>query len=397
MLLRPARAVGLVMAAILLSGTAACGKSTNAAQSAGMPAAKPPSLVVPADAAPLRAGERFDTVAMASAYTPVPPHGGTDEYRCFLVDPKLTAPAFLTGSLFLRQNSAIVHHAIIYRVEPSEVAQAKALDQKDPGDGWTCFGGTGVRSSGGGLSTSGGWIGAWAPGADETLYNAKVGYRLDPGSQIIMQVHYNLLATGGKAGGSDQSGVRLRLVDASTGLDPLQTTLVAAPIELPCTPAESGPLCDRRAALADLVSRFGQQAKTMVNGLGYLCDGGGAPVAGTTQHCDQKVTQAGLIYAVAGHMHLLGRAIKVELNPGTPQAQTLLDLPAYNFDDQAARQLPAPTAIKPGDTLRVTCTHDASLRAKLPQLQGLQPRYVMWGDGTSDEMCLGIVMWAPAK
>jgi len=385
-------ALGLVVAAVLVFGTAACGRS---GPSAGAPAAVPPTLVVPSDAAPLRAGERFETVAMPGAYTPVPPHGGTDEYRCFLVDPKLTAPAYLTGTLFLRQNAAIVHHAIIYRVELSNVAQAKALDQKDPGDGWTCFGGSGVHSSGGGLGD--GWIGAWAPGADETLYNAKVGYQLAPGSQLIMQVHYNLLATGGKAGGSDQSGVRLRLVDGSTGLDPLQTTLVAAPIELPCTPAESGPLCNRGAALTDLVSRFGQQARTTVSGLSYLCDGGAPPPAGPTQHCDQKVAKAGLIYSVAGHMHLLGRSIKVELNPDTPRAQTLLNLPAYNFDDQAARQLPAPVAIVPGDTLRVTCTHDASLRARLPQLQGLQPRYVMWGDGTSDEMCLGIVMWAPAK
>ena len=45
------------------------------------------------------------------------------------------------------------------------------------------------------------------------------------------------------------------------------------------------------------------------------------------------------MYAVAGHMHLLGRSIKVELNPGTAKAQTLLDIPAYNFDDQAIRPL----------------------------------------------------------
>ena len=40
-----------------------------------------------------------------------------------------------------------------------------------------------------------------------------------------------------------------------------------------------------------------------------------------------------------GHMHLLGKSIKVEVNPGTPKAQTVLDVPAYNFDDQGARKL----------------------------------------------------------
>jgi hypothetical protein len=27
----------------------------------------------------------------------------------------------------------------------------------------------------------------------------------------------------------------------------------------------------------------------------------------------------------------------------------------------------------------------------LPQLSGLPPRYVVWGDGSSDEMCLGLL------
>jgi hypothetical protein len=91
-------------------------------------------------------------------------------------------------------------------------------------------------------------------------------------------------------------------------------------------------------------------------------------------------------------VHLLGRAVKIELNPGTPNAKTLLDVPAYNFDNQPYQVLPAPVKINTGDVLRVTCTHDANLRKMLPQLQNLPPRYVVWGDGTSDEMCLGLLI-----
>jgi hypothetical protein len=346
---------------------------------------------------PLRAGERFEAINLAKPYTPQPPHGGTDEYRCFLIDPHVATTTYLTGSQFLPQNTDIVHHAIVYRVDPADVAQAKALDDRDPGDGWTCFGGTGVRVSArsGGLAdlnNSAGWIGAWAPGAAETLFQAKVGYPIAPGSQIILQIHYNLLETNGKAGPTDQSGVRLRLFDGGAGaLAPLNTILVAAPIELPCTPAEKGPLCDRGAALADLSARFGLEAVETVQGLNLICNRGQAPAPGDTQHCDQRVTQNALIYSVAGHMHLLGRALKIELNPDTPNAKVLLDLPQFNFDDQGQRPLATPLAIHAGDTLRVTCTYDASLRAKLPELKPLQPRYVMWGDGTSDEMCLGII------
>lgn len=45
-----------------------------------------------------------------------------------------------------------------------------------------------------------------------------------------------------------------------------------------------------------------------------------------------------------------------------------------------------------GDTLTVTCTHDQSLRVSLPAFAGQPERYVAWGDGTTEEMCLGIVM-----
>src|SRR5262249_38664995 len=156
-------------------------------------------------------GERFEAVNLAQPYTPKAPHGGTDEYRCFLVDPHIATPTFLTGSQFLPQNGDIVHHAIVYRIDPANVAQAQAPDDPGPGDGWTCFGGTGVRSTaaGGGLADlngSAGWIGSWAPGAAETLFEAKVGYPIAPGSQLVLQIHYNLLATNGKAGPTDQSG-----------------------------------------------------------------------------------------------------------------------------------------------------------------------------------------------
>ena len=41
-------------------------------------------------------------------------------------------------------------------------------------------------------------------------------------------------------------------------------------------------------------------------------------------------------------MHLLGRSITVQLNPGRPGARMLLDVPAYNFDEQAVVPLREP-------------------------------------------------------
>ena len=397
--------IGTAAAIVLVAGCGAGTDATGRAQpAAGNPDARTGAAAhtghapqhSPPPAAPLRSGERFLRLSMPRPYTPAPPAGGTDEYRCFLVDPGFTKRAFITGSQFLPQNAAIVHHAIFFRVAPGDVAEARELDADASGEGWSCFGGTGVgsRDPARQLDAGAAWVAAWAPGATERLLRSRTGFQMEPGSQLIMQVHYSLLATGGRPAGPDRSSIRLRLMDGKAGLDPLRTTLLPAPVELPCAPGESGRLCNRDSAVLDVMNRFGYQAGTSVAGLNLLCNGGRKPVAGTTQHCDREIHAAGTVHAVGGHMHLLGRSIKVELNPGTRRARTLLDVRAYNFDDQSARELPKPVKVKPGDTYRVTCTHDATLRKKLPGTRALEPRYVVWGDGTSDEMCLGIVVWS---
>jgi hypothetical protein len=333
-------------------------------------------------ALPLRAGERFENLTVPQPYTPSAPNGGTDEYRCLVIDPHLTKPTFLTGAQLEPGNPSIVHHAITYAIPSQGAAEAHAKDAATPGQGWTCFGGTGLSQDA--------WVDTWTPNHKETLLKQDVGFPLKPGSLIVLQIHYNLLATNGRAGASDQSSIRLRLTGGTAATKPLATVPLQAPIELPCASGESGPLCDRTAAVADVAKRFGARAGATEAQLVSQCSKG-KPVPGNTQHCDYPVPKPMTVYAGLGHMHLLGRSIKVELNPGTAKARTLLDVPSFNFDDQALTPEPTPVDVKPGDRLRVTCTHDATLRQKLPQLSKLPPRYVVWGDGTSDEMCLGLL------
>jgi hypothetical protein len=336
---------------------------------------------------------------MPRAYTPDPPAAGsTDDYRCFLVDPGLRSRTILVGSQFLPQSSDIVHHAIFFRVAPEDVPEARQLDARSPGDGWTCFGGSGITGRRSGASVFGGasWITSWAPGGGERFAPKGTGVVLEPGTQVVMQIHYNLLATGGKATGSDLSSLKLRVGPADLNVQPLSTTLLAAPIELPCRPGETGELCDRATSTIDSIRRYGSRAGRTISGLNLLCNEGRAPVPGPTHSCDEEAREDIVIRAAAGHMHLLGKAIRIELNPGTPQARVVLDVPTYDFDDQGARELPAPLRVHKGDNLRVTCTYDAALRSTLPELKPLKPRYVLWGEGTSDEMCLGVLLSTPA-
>lgn len=364
---------------------------TASSGAAGAATSPPPSAAAghsdhssPATPSALRAGETVRTVAAPVSYTPKAPTVGTDDYRCFVLDPKLTKDQFVTGFDINPGQPAEVHHVILFRVPRSAVAAARARDAESGGNGWTCFGGAGLGSRGATLDDAP-WVGAWAPGGRENVLPADVGIPMERGSLLIMQVHYNL-----RHGVTpDRTSVSLRL-SSSPGLKPLETMLYPAPVELPCRPGKSGPLCDRSKAIEDVTARFGAMSPRIVNGLLLVCDGTLLPSPGPTQSCTRTVEQAATVRAVAGHMHPLGSSLRIELNPDTASARTLLDIKVWDFDNQGAVPVPA-TKIKPGDSIRVSCTHDQSWRDKLPDLQGLPERYVVWGEGTTDEMCLGLL------
>jgi hypothetical protein len=389
MRLRPA-AVGIVAALTLsacggvlpdnLRGEDSHGSSHGASPTAAARAKPEPPEVA------LRAGEAFQELTMPAEYTPKAPYGtGTDDYRCFLVDPKFAQDMIVSGVQIQPDNPAAVHHVILYKVEPANVEAAHAKDAQDPGEGWTCFGGTGINGGPAAQLNNAEWVGAWAPGGGERVMSEDIGIPLAKGTQIVMQMHYNLLA----GGGADQSTARLRLTPASAGSKtPLDTMLLPAPVELPCRDGTPGELCARTPAVADIRKRFGEEVAT-ADLLHLLC---GELKPGPTQSCTRPVTEAGQIRAVGGHMHLLGKSITVDVNKGTPEAKRVLDLPVWNFDDQGAVPLEKPVAITKGDTVTVTCTHDQALRDVLPAYKGTTERYVAWGEGTTDEMCLGILL-----
>ena len=270
-------------------------------------------------------------------------------------------------------NRNVVHHVILYRADPDQIGAAKQLDARDPGEGWTCFGDSGLPNSSDLENAP--WLGAWAPGATESVAAKGFGTPLGAGSRIIMQVHYNLL--GGP--GPDRSATLLRLAPGSQHLTPLTTMLLPAPVELPCRPGHTdNTLCDRTAAIADVVKRFGPVGPDQQL-LGVLCNA--KPVPSQVTSCARRITEPTTIRGVAGHMHLLGRSIKIEVNPGTPRAKTVLDIPIWDFDNQGSKPI-KPVALEVGDTVKVTCKHVQWLRDKLPAFQGQPDRYVVWGEGT---------------
>lgn len=335
-------------------------------------------------------GQEIVTLSLpGGSYTPSAPEGATDDYRCFVLD--LPEQGFATGFQVIPGNPELTHHAILYRIYPEQVADAGALEAADDRPGYECFGGSGVPARDGdvlrGLDESD-WITAWAPGGEASDTPDGYGVPIPAGGKVVLQMHYNTRV----GTGSDSSMVKVRMAPEASGLKPLYSMLMPAPVELPC-PADGpqGPLCDRQAAIADVASRFGRGSAAQVYGLQALCGGDpGNPAAGATQSCTRTVREESTLFAVAGHMHLLGASITVDVaNPdGT---QRVLDVPQYDFDNQDAVPLAVPMQLRPGDEVTVTCTHDPTLRGKVPGIPA-EPRYVVWGEGTTDEMCLGVLI-----
>ncbi len=341
------------------------------------------------------------TLAPARSYLPKAAIGGLDDYHCFLLEPHLTQDAFVTSAIIKPQQAGIVHHVILFEAAGENAADARRLNAASGGNGWTCFGGPGLSETHPTADSAANdrlgappWISAWVPGHTTNDTPAGTGVLVHAGAAIVMQVHYNLIHKAKR----DRSRAVIRFAPAaSTKLTPLNTILVPAPVELPCPRGVHSQLCSRDVAVKDEIRKYGYNAALIPSGLLYICGksladypSSPASVKSLTTTCDRRVNRPLRIYGVAGHMHTRGYDIRIELN-----GRTLLHIPRWNFHWQDAYYLTQPVDANVGDTIRVTCKFDNSA-IKQPLVNGklLKPRYVLWGEGTTDEMCLGLLQAA---
>ena len=379
--------------------------AAGAALAAGLAlaAAKPSPSPAPSDLRSL-------SLKLAEPYLPQRVNGATDDYRCFVLDPKLDRDVFVTSASITPGQPSLVHHVILFKESGAGAAAAIAKDKATRGKGWTCFGGPNLGAVGETGGDSGGsaggqrrdgldsapWLSAWVPGRTTDAYPDGIGVLLPKGSRIVMQIHYNLL----NGARPDSSSVVLGIRPATADLKPVKTLLLAAPIELPCPAGSTSADCDRGTTLVNSTIKYGLQQAFLPTVLLRICNRslidypqrrGDATDLRTS--CDTTLPKAITVRGVAGHMHLRGRDIRVTLVHASGDEQTLLHIPDWDFHWQDVYYLQQPIDATAGDTLRVSCVHDNAPSAQ-PVVNGkpLPPRYVLWGEGTTDEMCLGIVL-----
>jgi hypothetical protein len=272
-------------------------------------------------------------LASDEAYTP-PSH--TDTYRCF------TIPTNLIGSASVRAvdthpgDRETVHHVLTF---VDTTGASVALDEADPGPGYTCFGGPG-------FDLPGGTLGGWAPGSRPLELPDGVGLSLPAASRVVIQVHYH---------------------PHHAEPEPDRTALgLYWSKETPARQLFFIPVIERSFTIPP-------------NDPGYQ----------VTAQLPIRTPFPLTLWFIAPHMHLLGKKMNVQLQPLNGAAQCLIDIEDWDFNWQGAYRFNEPVSIPAGSQFLLTAQYDNS--SANPRNPNDPPKAVSWGEQTTDEMCIAFL------
>jgi hypothetical protein len=266
---------------------------------------------------------------------------GPDLFRCFVLPTHLTEDRFVTAVEVRPGNYRIVHHTLNFF---DTSGQGRKLEQKartkedthsDHGPGYSSAMGLGFRPAAGLI----GGLGGWAPGNVPRQLPEGYGYFLPKGSDVILQVHYHRNGRVEK----DRTAIGLHF------------------------------------AKGDKTKRW----KGMVLPGRFLAIPAGNEHYRVTG--EMEVLQDCKLYSVMPHMHMLGREIKVTLKLPDGKPRTLVAINEWEYNWQETYFFKEPIVVKPGTRLAVEAVFDNS--AKNPNNPFNPPRWVKFGEQTTDEMC----------
>lgn len=300
---------------------------------AGAPEGDPARLPAPREfPAGWALGEPDLVLASAEAFTP-PPHG--DTYRCFTIPTELVADRFVSAVDIRPGDRATVHHVLTF---VDSTGASAALDEAEPGPGYTCFGGPGFTSTGS--------LGGWAPGARPLELPENVAFALPSASRVVVQVHYHPHHGEPSA---DRTQVGLYFSDAPSPKEMRFVPLVNQTFTIP------------------------------PNDPHYRVDAA-FPIA---------VPFPLKLWLVAPHMHLLGKEMTVQMRRPDGTTECLIRIDDWDFNWQGTYHYATPIDVPAGTRLSLTAYYDNS--SNNPRNPNDPPQPVSWGEATTDEMCLAFL------
>lgn len=268
-------------------------------------------------------------------YTPSFASTDGNDYRCFLLDVGNADTTWIRGMQALVDNTRIVHHVVLFDPDGTDDLWSAG----DPHDGFACSG-----------LGQGNWatIGAWGPGANPTVLPEGMGIRLEPSAQVVLQMHY-FDSFEGADREADQSGYGLLLTDSVTHE---AVNLAAGPTSFTLEAGDG-------EAVAREFYNWGGDAQVL---------------------------------SVWPHMHLLGSGFEESVTHADGTETCLLRMNAWDFHNQVTANFLEPVTIASGDRIKIRCDFDNS--AENPYQYFDPPRDIVFGEGTTDEMCFGFTLVA---
>jgi len=263
---------------------------------------------------------------------------GPDIYRCFVIPTKFTENHYVRALEIRPGNRKVVHHVIVHY---DTTGAARELDARDPGPGYTSFGGVGFRSSG--------MIGGWAPGNYPSFLPEGIGRLVPSGADLVVQVHYH---RSGKPE-TDRTKVGLYFVKGTVDKPIRAKMVIKLPLRIPAGDSD------------------------------YVV------------HATLPVTQDVTAYRVTPHMHLLGKEMKVTATLPDGKMIPLVHVTDWDFNWQTSYQFKTPMHLPAGSRLDLEAHYDNS--AGNPVNPNSPPKLVHWGEQTTDEMCLAFVSFTLDK
>jgi Copper type II ascorbate-dependent monooxygenase, C-terminal domain len=265
---------------------------------------------------------------------PFTPPAGKDTYRCFTIPTNLTSPQHVQAVDTRPGDRETVHHVITFI---DTTGASVALDEADPGPGYTCFGGPGFS-----LPST---LGGWAPGSRPLELPAGTAFNLPAGSRVVIQVHYH---PHGHHTHPDQTEIGVYFAK-----EPPKSTMLILPI-------------------------VNQTFTIPPNNSNY-------EVLATWPFPMPPAK----LHFVAPHMHLLGKTMKVLATRPNGTSECLIQIDDWDFNWQGAYMYKQPISIPLGTILSLRATFDNS--SSNPRNPNNPPKPVSWGEETTDEMCIAFV------
>lgn len=268
------------------------------------------------------------------AYTP--PATG-DMYRCFPLPTNLTADQYVSAIDIKPGDAATVHHVIAYL---DRSGKSLEMDEKDPGPGYTSFGGPGFSITSPGAAT----LGGWAPGARPLMLPEAVAYSLPAKTNVVLQVHYH--------------------------------------------PHDGAPKPD----ITQIGIYFAKKkpSKTM-----YILPLINQSFVLPANDPNKVVTQSFTspipvhLWTIAPHMHLLGRTMNVQAKLPTGETKCLIDIKDWDFNWQGMYSYNQAMALPALTKVSLEAHYDNSVNNW--RNPNSPPKEVRWGEQTTDEMCIAFL------